>query len=77
MEREEKRVCLITGGARGIGRAIALAMASHGHSVGVLDISEENAQTVSKEINEMGVLEEFIWKQNGLVRTAKLNIQGS
>ena len=53
-KEQDERVCLITGGARGIGRAIALAMASHGYSVGVLDISEESARTVSNEINETG-----------------------
>jgi len=41
--REEKRRVLITGGRRGIGRAIAYAFAEKGHDVIVNDVAEDEA----------------------------------
>ena len=49
------KVALVTGGARGIGKATALAFAREGAKVGVLDILEdETAQTVD-ELQRLGV----------------------
>jgi 2-hydroxycyclohexanecarboxyl-CoA dehydrogenase len=48
------RVALVTGGARGIGRAISLALAQDGRHVVVADLLEEEAQAVAREINEGG-----------------------
>lgn len=51
----EGRVAIITGGARGIGRAITEALASRGADVVIADIQEELAQTTANEIaNQFG-----------------------
>jgi len=41
--KEEKRRVFITGGRRGIGRAIAYAFAEKGHDVIVNDVAEDEA----------------------------------
>ena len=46
------RVALVTGGANGIGRAIALRLAAEGAHVVVTDIDQEGAQAVSEELNQ-------------------------
>src|SRR5215211_317877 len=42
-----QRVAMVTGGARGIGRAIALALAADGRRVAVADLLEEEAQATA------------------------------
>lgn len=49
------KTALVTGGGRGIGRAIALALAREGAQVAVLDILADNAAAVAREIEAMGV----------------------
>jgi 2-hydroxycyclohexanecarboxyl-CoA dehydrogenase len=49
------KTALITGGGRGIGRAIALALAQEGAQVAVLDILADNAAAVAREIEATGV----------------------
>jgi 2-hydroxycyclohexanecarboxyl-CoA dehydrogenase len=49
------KTALVTGGGRGIGRAIALGLAHEGAQVAVLDILEDNAQAVQREIETLGV----------------------
>jgi 2-hydroxycyclohexanecarboxyl-CoA dehydrogenase len=44
------RTAVVTGGGRGIGRAIALALARDGWSVGVLDLVGTSASAVAEEI---------------------------
>lgn len=48
------KVALVTGSGRGIGKAIALKLASSGANVVICDINEEDAQSTSKEIEAMG-----------------------
>lgn len=50
----EGKVALITGAAQGIGRAIALLLASNGADIVVSDINLEKAKETSKEIEAMG-----------------------
>jgi len=44
------RVAIVTGGAQGIGRAIALRLAQEGASVVIADLKQSAAQTVADEI---------------------------
>lgn len=53
---ELKKNCLVTGGSRGIGKAIALALASMGSNVAITYArSAEAAESVVKEIESKGV----------------------
>lgn len=48
------KTALVAGGGRGIGRAIALALAREGGRIAVADILKENAEAVRDEIKAMG-----------------------
>ena len=48
------KTALVTGGGRGIGRAIALGLADEGAQVAVLDILEDTARAVAGEIGALG-----------------------
>lgn len=49
------KAALITGGARGIGRAIGLRLATDGAAIGILDLNEEAAAQTGHEIEALGV----------------------
>ena len=49
------KTAIITGGARGIGKAIALRLARDGANIGLLDIQKEVAEKTSLEIQALGV----------------------
>jgi NAD(P)-dependent dehydrogenase (short-subunit alcohol dehydrogenase family) len=53
--RLDGRTALITGGGRGIGRALALAYANAGANVVVVSRSEDQVQGVRREIESLGV----------------------
>ena len=48
------RTALVTGGGRGIGRAIALALAREGASVAVADVLADSARAVAAEVESLG-----------------------
>jgi 3-oxoacyl-[acyl-carrier protein] reductase len=51
----QNKIALVTGGGRGIGEAIAVALAKEGASVIVNDIDKEKAQIVSASIRKLGI----------------------
>ena len=54
MERLTGRVAVVTGGARGIGYAIAQRLAAEGAQVVVADIEEESAYRAARELSASG-----------------------
>ena len=52
--RLEGKKAIVTGGAAGIGRSIALALADEGADVAIADVQTEKAQAVAKQIQEKG-----------------------
>ena len=50
----DKKVSIVTGGGRGIGRAVCLALAREGSNVMVTDVVSQTAREVSEEIQSMG-----------------------
>lgn len=48
------KVALVTGGARGIGKAVALALAAEGSDIIIADIDEEEAGRAAREVEAAG-----------------------
>ena len=51
----QQKVAIVTGGARGIGRASSLALARHGFTIAVIDMREEVMAKTVDEIRALGV----------------------
>ena len=51
---KERRVAVITGGARGLGRATALRLAEEGRDVVIADLLDDEGAAVVKEIEALG-----------------------
>jgi NAD(P)-dependent dehydrogenase (short-subunit alcohol dehydrogenase family) len=51
---KERRVALITGGARGLGRASALRIAEEGRDIVIADVQDESAAATVAEIQALG-----------------------
>jgi 3-oxoacyl-[acyl-carrier protein] reductase len=49
------RVAFVTGGAQGIGKAIAIALAREGANIAISDVNIELAEATAKEISLLGV----------------------
>ena len=49
-----KRVAIVTGAARGLGRAIALRLGQDGHDVAVADLQGSAINEVAREITALG-----------------------
>ena len=49
------KVALVTGGAGGIGRAIARVLAAEGADIGIVDKNAEGAKSTADEIGRLGV----------------------
>ena len=54
MQRLKDKVTIVTGGARGLGKAFCLAMAQEGSLIVVADILDTDARAVASEIVERG-----------------------
>lgn len=50
----EHQIAIVTGGANGIGRGIALGMAKEGADIVIADIDEINSQKTAEKIRELG-----------------------
>jgi len=55
MSRLAGRTAVITGGAQGLGRGIALAFASEGADVALVDVQDELARATATEVAARGV----------------------
>jgi len=55
MQELKGKIALITGGSRGIGKAIALALAEEGVNVAITGRNEEKLKAVVQEIEQKGV----------------------
>lgn len=57
--RLKDKVCIITGGARGIGKATAMKFAANGAKVVICDLDDKLVQTTVKELLEFGEVKGF------------------
>ncbi|MFX1348204.1 MAG: SDR family NAD(P)-dependent oxidoreductase [Promethearchaeota archaeon] len=55
MKELKNKNCFITGAAKGIGRAFALALAKEGMNLFITDVDLENLEKVKNEIEDVGV----------------------
>ncbi len=55
MESLKGKIALVTGAGKGIGRAIAIALAQEGVHVGLMARTEKDLQSLAEEVKELGV----------------------
>ena len=51
----EGKTAIVTGGAQGIGKAIAMRLARDGANIGILDLQQDAADKTVQEATELGV----------------------
>ncbi len=51
----EKRTAIVTGAARGIGKAVVAKLLSRGHTVAGFDVDEQALQDMVSEMSHLGV----------------------
>jgi NAD(P)-dependent dehydrogenase (short-subunit alcohol dehydrogenase family) len=51
----EGKLCIVTGAARGMGKALAIKYAEHGANVVLMDLNKESVEAAAKEIEALGV----------------------
>jgi 3-oxoacyl-[acyl-carrier protein] reductase len=59
MESLKGKVALVTGAGKGIGKAIAIALANEGAHVGLIARTEKDIKDVADEISKLGVMAAF------------------
>lgn len=57
---KERRVALITGGARGLGQASALRMAEEGRDIVIADLLDEDGATVVQQVEALGQAARYV-----------------
>ncbi|MEK6568356.1 MAG: 3-oxoacyl-[acyl-carrier-protein] reductase [Candidatus Omnitrophota bacterium] len=57
--RLKDKTALVTGGARGIGREIALCLAREGANVVIWDVNPESAKSTAKDVEALGVKADY------------------
>ena len=50
-----EKAAIVTGAARGIGRAVALRLARSGYAIAIVDLLEQEAEETARDIRELGV----------------------
>jgi NAD(P)-dependent dehydrogenase (short-subunit alcohol dehydrogenase family) len=66
------KICLVTGGAEGIGWATVQSLANYGGDVYVCDISTENLATAQKELQETPWQEQIHFAQCDVAKRAEV-----